>query len=201
MITLIHLFASLSLSLFLSLLWVCGNTVVFYDSDWNPQMDIQAQDRCHRIGQDKPVYIYRLATGGTVEADILQTAYGKRKLERMVIQKGNFSTWGRSERREPLNLKELVLLLKESHEQEMVGVDAEPSDAELFDWFDVTTPADAEVNVNVAAGPAIEAKLTSQKRAVHDSCSRSVSACSSTTTASSTAGVQRRTSKRLRHFH
>jgi helicase SWR1 len=36
--------------------------VIFYDSDWNPAMDLQAQDRCHRIGQTKEVHIYRLVS-------------------------------------------------------------------------------------------------------------------------------------------
>jgi E1A-binding protein p400 len=36
-----------------------ADTVIFYDSDWNPTMDAQAQDRCHRIGQTKDVHIYR----------------------------------------------------------------------------------------------------------------------------------------------
>src|SRR5262249_38139601 len=36
-----------------------ADTVIFYDSDWNPAMDAQAQDRCHRIGQTRPVHIYR----------------------------------------------------------------------------------------------------------------------------------------------
>lgn len=38
-----------------------ADTVIFYDSDWNPTMDAQAQDRCHRIGQTRDVHIYRLA--------------------------------------------------------------------------------------------------------------------------------------------
>ncbi|EEP79580.1 hypothetical protein UREG_04426 [Uncinocarpus reesii 1704] len=44
-----------------------ADTVILYDSDWNPQQDLQAQDRAHRIGQTKPVLVYRLATRGTVE--------------------------------------------------------------------------------------------------------------------------------------
>ena len=39
-----------------------ADTVIFYDSDWNPTMDAQAQDRCHRIGQTKDVTIYRLVS-------------------------------------------------------------------------------------------------------------------------------------------
>jgi SWI/SNF-related matrix-associated actin-dependent regulator of chromatin subfamily A member 5 len=48
-----------------------ADVVVLYDSDWNPQMDLQAQDRAHRIGQTKPVKIFRLITEGTVEEKIL----------------------------------------------------------------------------------------------------------------------------------
>ena len=45
-----------------------GATVVVYDSDWNPQNDVQAMARCHRIGQTRKVTVYRLLTAGTYEA-------------------------------------------------------------------------------------------------------------------------------------
>ena len=41
---------------------VTADIVVLYDSDWNPQVDLQAQDRAHRIGQKKQVYVYRFVT-------------------------------------------------------------------------------------------------------------------------------------------
>ena len=63
-------------------------------SDWNPQQDIQAQDRCHRIGQTRPVIIYRLATRNSVEDTLLQRAEGKRRLERIVIKDGRQQTLG-----------------------------------------------------------------------------------------------------------
>ncbi|VAI01825.1 unnamed protein product [Triticum turgidum subsp. durum] len=44
-----------------------ADTCILYDSDWNPQMDLQAMDRCHRIGQTQPVHVYRLATSSSVE--------------------------------------------------------------------------------------------------------------------------------------
>lgn len=69
---------------------VAADTVILFDSDWNPQQDLQAQDRAHRIGQTKPVIVYRLATKGTVEQTLLEKAEGKRRLERLVIQKGKF---------------------------------------------------------------------------------------------------------------
>ena len=67
-----------------------ADTVVLYDSDWNPQQDLQAQDRAHRIGQTRPVIVYRLATKGTIEQTLLEKADGKRRLEKLVIQKDKF---------------------------------------------------------------------------------------------------------------
>lgn len=67
-----------------------ADTVILFDSDWNPQQDLQAQDRAHRIGQVRPVIVYRLATKGTVEQTLLEKADGKRRLEKLVIQKDKF---------------------------------------------------------------------------------------------------------------
>ena len=68
-----------------------ADTVIIYDSDWNPQMDIQAQDRCHRIGQTKPVVVFRLITANSVDSRILKRARSKLFLERLVVGKGTFS--------------------------------------------------------------------------------------------------------------
>jgi ATP-dependent DNA helicase len=54
----------------------------------NPQVDLQAQDRVHRIGQLKPVIIYRLITSNSIEKKILEKARAKRTLERLVIHEG-----------------------------------------------------------------------------------------------------------------
>lgn len=69
---------------------VAADTVIFYDQDWNPQMDLQAQDRAHRIGQKRPVLVFRLVTAHTVEEKILKKAGAKRRLEAMVIADGKF---------------------------------------------------------------------------------------------------------------
>ena len=71
---------------------VAADTVILFDSDWNPQQDLQAMDRAHRIGQTRPVIVYRFATRGTVEETLLLKADGKRKLEKLVIQKGKFKS-------------------------------------------------------------------------------------------------------------
>ncbi|CAK8680541.1 unnamed protein product [Clavelina lepadiformis] len=69
-----------------------ADTVVFYDSDWNPTMDAQAQDRCHRIGQTRDVHIYRLINEKTVEENILKKANQKRLLGDLAIEGGGFTT-------------------------------------------------------------------------------------------------------------
>lgn len=68
-----------------------ADIVIIYDSDWNPQMDLQAQDRAHRIGQTKQVHIYRLITEDTIEEKIIEKAEIKLRLDAMVIQKGQLS--------------------------------------------------------------------------------------------------------------
>ena len=71
-----------------------ADTVIIYDSDWNPHQDMQAMDRCHRIGQTKPVHVLRLATAHSVEGKMLSRANSKLALEKLVITKGNFRQEG-----------------------------------------------------------------------------------------------------------
>nr|CAG8532112.1 3828_t:CDS:10 [Entrophospora candida] len=67
-----------------------ADTVIFYDSDWNPTVDQQAMDRAHRLGQTKQVTVYRLITKGTIEERILQRAKQKDEIQRVVISGGEF---------------------------------------------------------------------------------------------------------------
>jgi len=67
-----------------------ADTVIFYDSDWNPAMDAQAQDRAHRIGQTREVHIYRLISEHTIEENILLKAKQKKNLDIMVMDQGKF---------------------------------------------------------------------------------------------------------------
>ena len=63
-----------------------ADTVVIYDSDFNPQMDLQAMDRAHRIGQKRFVRVYRLITENTVEEKIVERQMIKLKWDSLVIQ-------------------------------------------------------------------------------------------------------------------
>jgi len=69
-----------------------ADTCIIYDSDWNPQQDLQAQDRCHRIGQTRPVIVYRLVTAKTIDEKIVERAAAKRKLEKLVIHSKKFKS-------------------------------------------------------------------------------------------------------------
>jgi SWI/SNF-related matrix-associated actin-dependent regulator of chromatin subfamily A member 5 len=65
-----------------------ADIVILFDSDWNPQVDLQAQDRAHRIGQTKTVRVFRLITENTVEERIVERAEIKLRLDTVVIQQG-----------------------------------------------------------------------------------------------------------------
>ncbi|VAH14541.1 unnamed protein product [Triticum turgidum subsp. durum] len=68
-----------------------ADIVVLYDSDWNPQVDLQAQDRAHRIGQKKEVQVFRFCTEYTIEEKVIERAYKKLALDALVIQQGRLA--------------------------------------------------------------------------------------------------------------
>ncbi|KAI6825697.1 hypothetical protein KC340_g10767 [Hortaea werneckii] len=71
---------------------VGASSVIFYDLDWNPQMDRQCMDRAHRIGQVRDVEVYKMVSEKTVEENILRRANQKSLLDQTVIQEGHFTT-------------------------------------------------------------------------------------------------------------
>lgn len=95
---------------------IAADTVIFYDSDWNPQQDNQAMDRCHRIGQKNEIIVYRLVTENSFEDRMTQRAFEKRKLERVVIQRGGFKQRETPAENAKLTNSELELLLKDDVE-------------------------------------------------------------------------------------
>ncbi|ONM08731.1 chromatin complex subunit A 106 [Zea mays] len=111
-----------------------ADTCILYDSDWNPQMDQQAMDRCHRIGQTRPVHVYRLATSYSVEERIIKKAFGKLKLEHVVIGKGQFE----QERAKPNALEEgeLLALLRDEQDEEDRMIQTDISDEDLLKLMD-----------------------------------------------------------------
>lgn len=77
-----------------------ADTVIIYDTDWNPHQDLQAQDRAHRIGQTKEVRILRLITEESVEESILSRAHAKLEIDGKVIQAGKFDQKSTAEEQE-----------------------------------------------------------------------------------------------------
>lgn len=73
---------------------VSADTVIIFDSDWNPMMDLQAQDRAHRIGQKKIVSVFRLITNSPVEEKILSRASEKLNMSELVVEAGKFGENG-----------------------------------------------------------------------------------------------------------
>jgi superfamily II DNA or RNA helicase len=65
-----------------------ADTVILYDPWWNPAVEAQAADRAHRIGQEKPVFVYRLLAEGTVEEKMLQLQERKRELVQALLEEG-----------------------------------------------------------------------------------------------------------------
>ncbi|KAF6779238.1 hypothetical protein AHF37_01226 [Paragonimus kellicotti] len=85
-----------------------ADVVIIYDSDWNPQNDLQAQARCHRIGQQKMVKVYRLITRNTYEREMFDRASLKLGLDRAVLQ----SMGSKEARQAQMSKKEIEELLK-----------------------------------------------------------------------------------------
>ncbi|KAM9940146.1 hypothetical protein OXX80_000411, partial [Metschnikowia pulcherrima] len=84
-----------------------ADTVIIFDTDWNPHQDLQAQDRAHRIGQKNEVRILRLITNDSVEEVILERAHQKLDIDGKVIQAGKFDNKSTAEEQEEF-LKRLL---------------------------------------------------------------------------------------------
>ncbi|CAM6007180.1 unnamed protein product [Sphagnum balticum] len=133
-----------------------ADTVIIYDSDWNPHMDMQAMDRCHRIGQTRPVHVYRLATAQSVECRMLKVATGKLKLEHLVIEKGQFKQ-EQDTMKTALKESDLLALLKQEQDEEEEFVQsAEISDSNLqiaLDRRDLLLDYEEGINPDVQVLP------------------------------------------------
>lgn len=70
-----------------------ADTVIFYDISFNPQVDRQAEDRCHRLGQKKPVTIYKMLVQGSCEQQMLEMAQEKTTLNDLMLEEGKYDAW------------------------------------------------------------------------------------------------------------
>ena len=103
-----------------------ADTVILFDSDWNPQADLQAQDRAHRIGQKKPVQIFRLVTEDSVEVKVVERAQQKLKLDAMVVQQGRLQ-----EKEKKMSKEELLDTIKFGADKIFRSKESGISDADI----------------------------------------------------------------------
>ncbi|KAF2484630.1 chromatin remodeling complex SWI/SNF component SWI2 [Neohortaea acidophila] len=104
-----------------------ADTVIIYDSDWNPHQDLQAQDRAHRIGQKNEVRILRLISSRSIEEKILERAQYKLDMDGKVIQAGKFDNKSTNEEREQM----LRVMLESAEVAETMMDEEEMDDDEL----------------------------------------------------------------------
>ena len=105
-----------------------ADTVIIFDSDWNPQNDVQAMARCHRIGQKKHVTIYRLITRKSFEAEMFERASKKLGLEQAVLGTRQFNDQDLEESQKTnakMDAKEMEQLLREGAYAVMMDNDDE----------------------------------------------------------------------------
>uniref|UniRef100_A0A1B6LR13 Chromatin-remodeling complex ATPase chain Iswi n=1 Tax=Graphocephala atropunctata TaxID=36148 RepID=A0A1B6LR13_9HEMI len=103
-----------------------ADVVIIYDSDWNPQMDLQAMDRAHRIGQKKQVRVFRLITENTVEEKIVERAEVKLRLDKLVIQQGRLV-----DNKNALNKDEMLNMIRHGANHVFASKDSEISDEDI----------------------------------------------------------------------
>jgi DNA helicase INO80 len=105
-----------------------ADTVIFYDSDWNPTIDSQAMDRAHRLGQTKQVTVYRMITRGTIEERIRKRALQKEEVQRVVISGGSGAGVDFNTRSKENRTKDIALWLADDEQ----AAEIEKKEAELL---------------------------------------------------------------------
>lgn len=111
-----------------------ADIVVIYDSDWNPQMDLQAMDRAHRIGQKKEVTVFRFMTEDSIEVKVIEKAYKKLALDALVIQQGRLTDQNKTMSKDEL--------------QQMVRYGAE----KIFNSSNLSEITDLDIDTIIAKG-------------------------------------------------
>ena len=143
-----------------------ADTVIIFDSDWNPMMDLQAQDRAHRIGQTREVRVYRLICSGSIEVKILERANHKLQIDAQVIQAGQFNNKSSDKDRKEM-LKDL---LRQKEGDDITDQDVTPLTeinrqlARSDEEFDIFEEMDAEAAAERQGKPRLlidEAELPS----------------------------------------
>uniref|UniRef100_A0A672NJJ9 SWI/SNF-related matrix-associated actin-dependent regulator of chromatin subfamily A member 5-like n=1 Tax=Sinocyclocheilus grahami TaxID=75366 RepID=A0A672NJJ9_SINGR len=118
-----------------------ADVVILYDSDWNPQVDLQAMDRAHRIGQRKPVKVFRLITDNTVEERIVERAEMKLRLDSIVIQQGRLI-----DQQSKLGKDEMLQMIRHGATHVFASKDSELTDEDIDTILERCAKKTAEMN-------------------------------------------------------
>ncbi|XP_051970382.1 SWI/SNF-related matrix-associated actin-dependent regulator of chromatin subfamily A member 5-like [Xyrauchen texanus] len=118
-----------------------ADVVILYDSDWNPQVDLQAMDRAHRIGQRKPVKVFRLITENTVEDRIVERAEMKLRLDSIVIQQGRLI-----DQQNKLGKDEMLQMIRHGATHVFASKDSELTDEDIDTILERGAKKTAEMN-------------------------------------------------------
>ncbi|XP_022760501.1 ISWI chromatin-remodeling complex ATPase CHR11-like isoform X2 [Durio zibethinus] len=108
-----------------------ADVVILYDSDWNPQVDLQAQDRAHRIGQKKEVQVFRFCTEYTIEEKVIERAYKKLALDALVIQQGRLAEQKSKKLLHTVNKDELLQMVRFGAEMVFSSKDSTITDEDI----------------------------------------------------------------------
>ena len=116
-----------------------ADQVIIYDSDWNPQADLQAMDRAHRIGQTKQVYVYRFIVEHAIEEKVLERAAHKLRLDQLVIQQGSNRNSAQEKAKAAASKEELADMIRHGAQ-------------EVFDKKDGNSLQDMSIDDLIASG-------------------------------------------------
>uniref|UniRef100_A0A0N5AGX8 SWI/SNF related, matrix associated, actin dependent regulator of chromatin, subfamily a, member 5 n=1 Tax=Syphacia muris TaxID=451379 RepID=A0A0N5AGX8_9BILA len=103
-----------------------ADVVIIYDSDWNPQMDLQAMDRAHRIGQTKQVRVFRFIVENTVDERIIERADMKLHLDSIVIQQGRLA-----DAQKTLGKEDMLDMIRHGADQVFASKDSTITDEDI----------------------------------------------------------------------
>ena len=123
-----------------------ADTVILYDSDWNPQVDLQAMDRAHRIGQKKEVSVFRFCVESSVEVKVIEKAYKKLALDALVIQQGRLQ-----ENQKSVNKDDLLSMVRYGAEKIFSATGGTVTDADVEAIIAKGEETTKELNTKLAA--------------------------------------------------